>query len=515
MGIRIRDLRALMVAAACSLVAAAPLMSSGPATSAPKRGGTITMALEADFPSLDPIRVSALVERQVAMAIMDPLFDLSEDGQLVPVLAKGYEALEDGRIYRISLRDGVKFHDGTPLNAEAVVFNIERLRNPKNACRCLPLLSDILEVKAVDALTVDFVMKGPNAVLPTVLADAPGLILSPTAIAANEKAVASRPVGTGPFILSEWKAGFRNVLERNPNYWRAGKPHLDRVVFVPLSNEESRQSSLLSGVVDVVQSPSAKFVRDMRENKRYKIMTGAGLGSLFLMMNTRTPPFDDVRVRQAIAHATDRRLIVKAIYHDQYPLADSLIAPGSWAYSKATKPLDHDVAKAKALLAEHGKPVSFTLTTTPSPLNNLMAQALQEMWAEVGIKAEIKPVEQARFIRDAISHQFQMSYFRWAGRPDPDLSLFRAFHSSLADKPSSNYTQYANPKLDALLEKGRVTIDRDARKKIYHEATDILASDLPYFYIYFATFHSVMNAKVHPGPNIPDGVLRLVDAWVE
>ncbi|MBL6612557.1 MAG: hypothetical protein ISP45_00945 [Reyranella sp.] len=490
--------------------------AGGPAgAESPKRGGTLTLALEADFPSLDPLRVTALVERQVGLAVMDPLFDFDDKGNIVPVLAEGYEVREGGKIYLVKLREGVKFHDGTPFNADAVVFNLERVRDPKNACRCLANLDSIVGVKALDPRTVEFTLNRPDAVLPAILSDAAGLMISPTAAKADEKSIAQRPVGTGPFVMKEWQQGHKIVVERNPDYWRKQQPYLDRVVFLPLANEESRQTSLLSGTIDAMQSPSPRFVVQAKANNKLKVMTGAGLGTNFLMMNTRTAPFDDVRVRRAVAHATDRRLFIKAIYQDQYPIADSLIGPGMWAHGQVDNFPKYDVAKARSLLKEYGKPVSFVLGVSTSPHNALAAQALQEMWKEVGVNVEIKQIEQARFIRDSINHSFQMSFFRWAGRPDPDLNLYRAFHSSFANQVSSNYTQFTNPRMDELLEKGRTTLDRDQRKKVYDEASRLLADEVPYLFLFYATFHIVMSAKVHAGPNVADGVMRLHTAWVE
>jgi ABC-type transport system substrate-binding protein len=502
---------ALAVGAAVAMASAAQAQ----APAAPRHGGTLTMALEADFPSLDPLRISALAERQVGLAIIDPLFDVDGKGKIVPVLATGYEVLDGGRTYRVKLREGVKFHDGTPFDADAVVFNVERTRDPKNACRCLATLDNIESVKPIDAHTVEFRLKAPDAVLPAILSDSPGLIVSPTAVKADPRSVAQHPVGTGPFVLKEWQQGHKIVVERNPDYWRKGSPYLDRVVFLPLSNEESRQSSLLSGSVDVIESPSPRFITQARANKKLKVETGAGLGSVFLMMNTRTAPFDDVRVRRAIAFATNRPLFIKAIYQNEFPIADDLIGPGMWAHSPTPNFPRYDPRQARKLLAEYGKPVSFTLGISASPYNTLAAQAFQEMWKDVGINVEIKQIEQARFIRDAITHNFQMAYFRWAGRPDPDLNFYRAFHSRFADQPSSNYTQFSSRKMDELLERGRTTLDRAERQKIYDQASALLADELPYFFLFYATFHNIMSTKVHAGPIIADGVMRMHDVWVE
>ncbi len=471
---------ALSMLAACSQ-APAPVGSDGQVKD------TLTVALEGDFPSLDPLRVSNMAERQVALAVMDPLFDLGPEGELVPVLAQGHEALEEGRIWRITLREGVKFQDGT-------------------------LLDSLVAVRAVDARTVEFEMDGPNAVLPALLADSPGLMLSPTAVKAAPEAVATRPVGAGAFKLKSWEPGHRIVVERNPDYWRGDTTPLREITFRPLANEDSRQSALLAGDVDVIQTPSTRFSAQYGQDPKYHLMTGAGLGSVFLMMNTRQAPFDDVRVRRAIAHATNRPLFVKALLQDQYPLSDSLLGPGSWAYTPVPDYPEYAPDKARALLAEVGKPVSFEISVINAPFAVLFAQSLQQMWGEVGVKTTIRQTEAARYLADAINHQFQMSFFRFVGRADPDLNLYRAFHSRYADVPSSNYARYANPEMDAWLERGRATLDRDERRGIYAQVGELLARDVPYVFMFSTTLQTMMRADVDPGPNIADGVLRLHEA---
>ncbi len=492
-----------------------PAPDSNASAAANANNGTLTIALEGDFPSLDPLRVTNMAERQVALSIMDPLFDLDEKGELVPVLAQSFEALDGGKQWRIKLRPNVKFHDGTPFDADAVVFNIERSRDPANGCRCLALLDNIAAVRALDAGTVEFDMHGPDAVLPAVLADSPGLMLSPTAVRKDPKAVASHPIGTGAFVLKSWEPGHRIVVERNPHYWQTGKPHLQQVVFLPLANEDSRQSALLAGDVDVIETPHSRFSTQYSKNPDYRLLTGAGLGSVFLMMNTQQAPFDDVRVRRAIAHATDRPLFVKALLQDQYPVADSLLGPGSWAHAPVPDYPEYSPDKARALLAQVGKPVTFEISVINAPYAVLSAQALQQMWAAVGIHTTIKQTEGARFIADATNHQFQMAFFRFVGRADPDLNLYRAFHSKYANAVSSNYTRYNNPAMDVLLEQGRSTLDRAQRKQTYAQVSSLLAHDVPYLFMFSTTLQTMMRANVEPGPNIADGVLRLQDARVQ
>lgn len=510
-----RRLRLALAFAAAALLAACGAPEPEPQPGAENRDASLTIALESDLQSLDPLHVSNMVERQVALAIMDPLFDIDPDGNLVPRLAESADTPDGGRTWRVVLRPGVRFHDGTPLDAAAVVFNLERLRDPANACRCLPLLDNIAGVRALDPRTVEFAMRSPDAVLPAVLADAPGLMLSPAAVRNDPKGIGSKPVGAGPFRLVRWEPGHRIVVERNPDYWQAGKPHLRQVTFLPLPNEDSRQAALLAGDVDVIQSPNTRFSAQYGKRDGFKLMTSKGLGSVFLMMNTRKPPFDDVRVRRAIAHATDRPTFVKALLQDQYPVSDSLLGPGSWAYTPVPDYPAYAPDRARALLAEVGKPVSFEIAVTNSPFSVLAAQALQQMWREVGVQSTIRQTEGARFMSDAIGHNFQMALFRFVGRADPDLNLYRAFHSRYADGPSSNYTQYANPEMDRLLEQGRATLDRSQRIAIYARVSQLLARDVPYLFLFGTTLQTMMRANVDPGPNIPDGVLRLQETRVQ
>lgn len=477
-------------------------------------GGTLTYALEGGFASLDPLRVTTIAERQVALSIMDPLFDLDENGELKPVLATGYKVLEDGRRYEVSLRRGVEFHDGTPFNAAAVVFNIERMRDPANACRCLPMLSDIESVEALDSHTVAINLAAPNAALPAVFAAAPGLMLSPAAVRDRDN-IGRAPVGAGAFEFQSWEDGHRITVAGNPNYWQSDLPYLERVVFVPLASEDSRQSALLAGDVDVMQSPNPRFSAQYGDHANYDLMTSEGLGSVFLMMNTRQPPFDDVRVRRAIAHATDRDMFVTALFLDQYPVANSLLGPGQWAFTEVADYPSHDPERVRELLADYAKPVEFTFSVLNSPYMVLSAQALQEMWSQYGIVAEIQPVEGARFVRDALNHQFNMALFRYVGRADPDLSYYRSFHSDYAGRPSTNYVRFSNPEMDRLLERGRRTLDREARIEIYHDVAQLVADEVPYLFLFHTTLQTMMAAHVVPGPNIPDGVLRLKYARVD
>ncbi len=510
-----RKLRMVLSTALVAAVLAPPLAPVEAQT--PKRGGTLTIGTEADPPSIDPLRVGSYVERQFAMAILEPLFDLNEKGEIVPFLVETYEVTPDAKHYTLRLRRSIKFHDGTPFNAEAVKFNIDRVRDPANGCRCLALVADIESVTVKDELTVAIALKKPSAVLPAALSDAPGLMGSPTALKANPTRFGNHPIGTGPFKLVEWTKGARFVADRNPDYWREGRPYVDRLVFRGLQNDETRQATMLSGALDIMLYPSPKFVAQARKDKRYVVLEPKGLGSGFIAMNQSKEPTSDLRVRQAIAHATDRKLLLKAVYHNVYPEAHSPFAAGLAAHEMLDDYPKYDPEKAKKLLAEYGKPVSVKLQGDNTPVTILALQAVQEMWRTVGIKVELTPVDQARSIQNMLTKQFETALFRWTGRPDPDLNTYRFFHSRFAygDKPSANYTNYANPEMDKLLDTGQAALDPLKRIDIYRNVTRLLAKDLPYVFLYHTAFPQVVTRKVHGVRAIPDCIVRVGDVWIE
>lgn len=489
--------------------------ATGASAQDPKRGGTVVEGLEADFPSLDVLRISALAEREVALSVYDPLFDVNEKGEVVPYLAESFSVSGDGKIYTIKLRPNVKFHDDTALDADAVVFNIERDRDPKNACRCLGQIGLIDHVRAVDALTVEFVLRQPSATLPALLTDTPGMIASPTAIKKDPAAYGNHPVGTGPFAFKEWVKGDHITFARNPDYWNKPLPYVDQVTYRPIPNEESRQATLVAGGISINENPGPKSIVEAGKNANLRVIKTAGLGTVFVMMNTKMGPTADVRVRRAIAYATDRNLIDKAIYYNLYEVVEAPFARGSSAFQEHVSGFpSFDLAKAKELVKEIGKPIEVTLSLQNTPDTVRLGEILQAMWAKAGIKTTIKQFEQHRLIENALTKAFEAQAFRWAGRPDPDLNVYKFFYSKYANERSSNYTQYANPEMDALLDQGSAMLDPTKRKAIYVKVSELLARDMPYNFLFAASFFNITSSRVQGVEAVPDGLVRLRTVWL-
>jgi peptide/nickel transport system substrate-binding protein len=482
----------------------------------PVKGGTFRIALEADLKSGDPLFLTSYNDRQFALSVFDTLFDVDESGKVYGRLAESYQANENATEFNIQLRQGVKFHDGADFNAAAVVANLERSRDPKNKCRCLQSLEPIVSVEATGPYSVRIRTSSPYASLIGVLTEQSGMMISPKQIAEDPEGIANRPIGTGPFKYKEWRKGDQFIAERFDGYWGKTGPYVDTVVFRMINNEESRQATLESGGVDAIQLPAPRFILSSKNNKRLKIWEFAGFGHTFFMLNTSKPPFDDVRVRRAIAHATNRKAILKAIYQDVFPLANTPFGPGLKIDHEETGFPDFSPEKAKALLKEYGKPVEFNYQVYGVPITLLTAQALQQMFADVGVKMNIVQTDQSTLINDALTKNFQAMFFRWSGRADPDLNTYRFFHSDFANQArSSNYVRYESAEMDQLLEAGRSTTDWSKRKPIYQKVADVLGRDVPYVFLMYNTFVIVGSSKVQGVQLVPDGLIRLDTVWLE
>jgi peptide/nickel transport system substrate-binding protein len=489
--------------------------ASAPAAE-PKRGGTLTIGTEIDPPTLDPLQVSSYVGTQYATAVFDTLLEIDAAGRIVPNLAS-YAVTTDGLLYTLKLREGVRFHDGTEFDAAAVVFNLDRARDPKNACRCLANVSLIKEVKAVDPRTVEIRLSSPMASFPAVLTDSPGMMASPKAVRAAGEVFGQKPVGTGPFRVVEWIKGSRFVAERNADYWKPGRPFVDRLVFKGLQNSETREATMRSGGFDIVTQSPPRFVAQARTDRRYQVLMPNAFGAFFIPLRMTHPQLKDPRVRLALAHATNREQLLKVMFHGLPQMATTPFGKG--LHLSVDEVADYpkfDPGRARALLAEVGQPVRLVLTADNTPLSLRANQALQQMWRAVGVNVEIQVVDMARLIQALSRHEFDAALFRWSGRPDPDLNVYSFFHSRLAQRsPSSNFVQYANPEMDALLDAGRRELNPLERRKIYARIAVLLAKDMPYIFLGYTTAPLVAGSKVRGLMPMPDSLVRVGDVWKE
>jgi peptide/nickel transport system substrate-binding protein len=487
------------------------------AAHAQKQGGSITVGLELDIPGFDPLKVGVFdtSAETAAAAIFDTLTTLDGKGEAQPKLALSWLHSEDFKTWTFKLRPGVKFQDGTPFNAQAVKENFDRQKDPANKCRCAFYIAYVHDVQAADELTVVYNLNDPQVNLPALmtLQNSNNVIQSPTAWKIKGDDYSRNPVGTGPFILKSWSAGDRMVLERNPDYWNKGHPYLDRIVLKPLPDAQSRFASLQSGEADIIWDDEydADNVMKAQKDPKLKVHTYAGSGAQVYAFNTKAAPFDDVRVRQALVMALDRKKMSQAITNGLSRPASNPYGEGSWVKCKDDGALPFDIEKAKALIKDYGKPVEFKMIASATPRGRSVGQVLQQFWKQAGANMEIEQVDQATIAPRGFMRQFQLTPWRIVDLADPDPQMYANFHTG---SPVA-LANYSNPELDKLLEHARTTAEIDKRVEDYCAVSRLINQEAIWFWTFQNTYYAISSARVKGLPNIYGGVIDVSDVWME
>ncbi|HYW61774.1 MAG TPA: ABC transporter substrate-binding protein [Bradyrhizobium sp.] len=484
---------------------------------AQKQGGSIAVGLELDIPGFDPLKVGVYdtAALTAASAIFDTLVYLDDKGEPQSKLAQSWTHSDDYKTWTFKLRSGVKFHDGTPFNAEAVKANFDRQKDPANKCRCAFYIAFIHDVQAPDDLTAVYNLNDPAVNLPALftIPSSNNVMQSPTAWKTKGDDYNRNPVGTGPYIVKSWSAGDRMVLEKNPDYWNKGRPYLDRIVLKPLPDAQSRFASLQSGEATLIwdDEADADNIQKAQKDSKLTVHSYAGSGAAVYAFNTKTPPFDDVRVRQALVMAIDRKKMSQALTNGLSRPATNPYGEGSWVKCKDDGALPNDVEKAKALIKEYGKPVDFKMLVTATPRGRTVGQILQQFWKQVGANMEIEQVDQATIVPRAFMRQFQLTPWRIVDLADPDPQMYANFHTG---SPVA-LANYSDPEIDRLLEHARVTADPAKRAEDYCALGRLINKEALWFWTFQNTYYAVSSAKLKGLPKMYSGVIDVSGAWLE
>jgi peptide/nickel transport system substrate-binding protein len=485
--------------------------------SAQKQGGSITVGLELDIPGFDPLKVGVYdtAALTAASALFETLTYLDDKGVAQPRLALSWTHSDDFKTWTFKLRPGVKFHDGTPFNAQAVKDNFDRQKDPANKCRCAFYIAYIKDAQAPDELTVVYNLNDPSVNFPALqsYAHQNAALQSPTAWKTKGDDYNRNPVGTGPFVLKSWTAGDRMVLERNPDHWDKDRVYLDRIIVKPLPDAQSRFASLQSGEADVIWDDEADADNIQRAEKdpKLKVHTYAGSGAAVVAINTKVAPFDDVRVRQALVMALDRKKMSQALTNGLARPASNPYGDGSWVKCKDDGALPYDLEKAKALIKDYGKPVDFKMLFTATPRGRALGQVYQQLWKQAGANMEIEQVDQATFPPRAFMRQFQVIGWRIVDLADPDVQMYANFHTG---SPVA-LANYSNPELDRLLEHARVTADQDKRIEDYCAISRLINKEAIWFWTFQNTYYAMSSTKVKGLPKMYSGVIDVSRVWLE
>jgi len=466
---------------------------------------TLVVGLTSDPVTLDPHRATDLVSAAVVSNVCEPLVRYRADGSRPEAALATSWATADSRTWTFTLRQGVRFHDGAPLDAAAVVANLDDLRKqrgfPGRAVRAGPF---------VVTITLD----QPNAALLATLSQAFFAMQSPREIVRSPP----RLVGTGPYRLESARPG-RIELTANPQHW-GGAPRLRRIVFRRLADQPSLEAALVAGDVDVTSAVGQDTVGRLRGRAGITLDSQTGLNIAFLCPNNERRPFDDRRVRQALVRAIDRRALVRDGLGGHGVPARNSLPPAMWGYAGRTKELGLDRAAARRLLAQAGYPDGFetTLMTVdaarpylPSPLR--LASLVRDDLAQVGVRAKL---EQARswkeYLDRATRGDYALALLGWqADTIDPNDFLSALLGSEAIG--STNRSRYRSPQMDALLKQGRQHADHRERAGLYRSAQELFQKDVPWMPLYHVSLFTAFRRTVHGLSVDSTGLLRYDKAW--
>ena len=503
-------------AAAATPASAAKPTAASAAAASPNKGGTLRVGLSVNVVTLDPRLSGSKFDRQVYHNLYDPLFILDDKLGIQPNLAESYQN-PDPQTLILKLRSGLKFHDGTDLNAEAARFNFDRMANDPKSVR-KGEVANIASTEVVDPLTLKISLKQPDSSLLATLTDRAGMMISPTALGklGADLGHDATGAGTGPFQFVEWVPDDHVLLKRNDTYWsKSGGPYLDQIRYRPIPDDTVKLQSLQNSEIDVLDYLAPRNVSIAKSDSNLVVIDVPSLAAFWFTLNTTRPPFSDKNLRLALTYALDVDAIVKGVYLGVGVPANGPISPASWAYDDTIKPIQRDLNKAKQYLAAAGQPngFAFDFETVNVPIAIQEAEVVKAQLAEAGITCNVVQIDGARQLSDGNNKTYDMTTYDWSGRPDPDGNSYQFFHTTPG--VSLNWSGISNPQLDQLLEQTRQVTDHSQRKQLYSQAIQILAAEAPVVWEIHPVEPKALSPKVEGYTPIPDGMLRFRDAYLK
>jgi len=494
-----------------SLVGCSGNSTTGAATGQPsatntagtiQRGGELRLATPLDAGTLDPHVSRSGGDPPFTLPMFDALiaYDDKMADRPEASLAEKWE-FPDPKTVMIYLRKGITFHDGTPFNAQAVKFCIERVQDPKTQAVGRVYLQVISAITVVDDYTVKLSLSEPYAPLIRALGGA-GLIQSPTAIQKWGADYGVHPVGTGPFSLVEWVKGSHALYKRNENYWGKDKygnqlPYIDRVKVLVIPDSTVAMANLQTGDVDIINNVYPADLAKIKGMKNIAILDFPGGIASALIFNLKKPPMDDKNLRLAVAYAINPEAINQTVFYGDYIVSKAgLYPPGTWMYDDSISRPTYDPKKAKEYLAKAGKPNGFSMSmvTYSSPAVVQTTEMVKAQLAEVGIDVTIEvrevSIASTSFYQDNLFPVFQTEW-GWTPMSDPDFA-----RSTLMSDGFYNPGKVKNEELDSLIVKGAATYDQQERKKIYSRIMEMQLNEPMFLPLLYSRQHTAYNTRL-------------------
>ncbi|HEY1293510.1 MAG TPA: ABC transporter substrate-binding protein [Chloroflexota bacterium] len=462
------------------VLAAAPAAHLASAQSV-KTGGTLTVALDGEIDTIDPLKSVTIVGGQVYREMYESLVTANTtlDG-VVPQLATSWDISTDGLTYTFHLRPGVKFHNGQNFTSADVKYTFDKVMDQNFGSPRRPNFTPVDHMDVLDDSTVAFVLQHPYAPFLTQLET---LYIQPSG---TNNDFGTTPIGTGPFKFVEWVTGQDITLTKNPDYWVAGEPYIDGVVFRPVPEPSTRVVDLQSGGVDLLNAVPLDQVGTLKQDSSVQVWSVAGVVRDHVGFNMTKPPFqDNPNLRKAIAWSVDRQTIADQLLYGLAKPAQIPVPETNWGYtSELHNPVGFDLTRAKAFYDQaNPKPSTVTVKVSPTyPDEVKMAELMQQSLAQIGLNMQIQQLEWSTWIKDVVTNgDYEMEIVLISGGIDPDDFYYQWLHTGEV----FNLTKYSDPTMDQLLAQARSTLDQGQRKQLYDQIANKMVDDQPWSHIIY------------------------------
>jgi peptide/nickel transport system substrate-binding protein len=482
---------------------------------APVVRDTLTIAIGAEPESLDPVRMTSAPAATIGEHVIERLIYMEEDGTLTPMLATSWSSNAEGTVWTFQIRQGVTFHDGAPLNAEAVRANLARFINPEVRAAYAFLLGSVREIRAIAEYTLQMTLAQPFAPIISHLSHSFIGIVSPRQLQGlAPTASVENPIGTGPYRLASWNRGERVTLVVNENFWGT-RPQIPNIVFNFIPEESARIIALETGEADAIMSVAPSELARLRANPDIDVVAQTSVRNIYIGFNHLRAPFTDVRVRQALNYAIDKQAIVNSIFEGNAIVSDAPVATAVFGHA-SVGPYEYNPARARQLLAEAGFPNGFDMVlhhpTGRYLLDATVAQAIQAMLAQVGVRATLQTREWSAYLQFTSQPPAQAEYdafmLGWGTVTlDSDYGLFALLHSVQWNPNGNNRGFYKNERVDQLLSQARVNTNPAQRERLYADAMRLIWDDAAWIFLYNAGQLNAVRSNVgglihHPLENL-------------
>ncbi|QOK96910.1 glutathione ABC transporter substrate-binding protein GsiB [Ralstonia pseudosolanacearum] len=478
------------------------------------------MAVASTFTTMDPYDAQDTLSFSVAKSFYQGLFGFDKDMKLVNVLCESYDVSKDGLVYTFKLHKGVKFHDGTTFDANAVKANLDRVTNPANKLKRITLFNRVAKTEVVDPYTARVTLKEPFSPFINVLAHPSAAMISPAALQKYGKDIAFHPVGTGPFEFVEWKPTDYLKGKKFAGYWKPGLPKIDTITWKPVVDNNTRAAVMQTGEADFAFNIPFEQAAVLKGSPKVDLIAAPSIIQRYLSFNTQVKPFDNPKVRQAVNYAINKDALTKVAFSSYAVPADGVVPQGV-DYAVKLGPWPYNPGKARELLKEAGYPNGFE-TQLWSAYNHTTAQKIiqfvQQQLAQVGIKAQVQALEAGQRVEKVESVQkpedpgVRMYYTGWSSSTGESDWAIRPLLASESFPPKSfNTAYYKNAQVDADIAGALRTTDRAVKTQMYTDAQKRIWDDAPWAFLVTEKIIYARAKRLSGAYVAPDGSFNFDD----